>query len=132
MRLQVLLPHEVLVDLQGVTKVVAESHHGVFALLPRHVDFAAPLVPGLLLYEVDGREEVMGVDAGTLVKEGDRVRVSVHDAVRAPELERVRELVRERFHALEDREQRARSAMARLESSFYRSFLEQGGLGDGR
>jgi len=127
-RLQVLLPHDVLLDRTGVLRVVAESLHGVFVLLPHHVDFVAPIVPGLLLYETGEGESVAGVDAGLLVKVGDHVRVSVHDAVQAPELEAVRTEVQRRFRTLDDREVRARTAMARLEASFYRRFIEQEGF----
>lgn len=128
MRLQLLLPQRVLLDRDGVRKVVAESHHGSFVLLPNHVDFALPVLPGILLYETEEGESVVGVDRGFLVKEGARVRISVHDAVPAAGLEEVRRVVRERFHTVGEREARARSAMARLQASFYRRFIEQEGL----
>lgn len=125
MRLQVLLPRGVLLDEDGVDQVVAEAHHGVFALLPRHVDLVAPLVPGILLYEREGRETVLGVDEGLLVKEGPRVRVSVHDAVKGDDLDRLRALVEARYREVDERERRARTATARLEASFYRRLIEQ-------
>ena len=128
MRLQILLPQRILLDRDGVDKVVAESHHGSFALLPNHVDFALPILPGILLYETGEGESVVGVDQGVLVKQGSRVRVSVHDAVPAEELETVREEVRERFRRVDDRAARARSAMAQLQASFYRRFIEQEGF----
>lgn len=119
-----LLPYRVLVD-EDVTQVVAEAPHGVFALLPHHVDFVAPLVPGLLLYRADHGESVLGVDGGLLVKRGDRVRASVRDAVEGEDLERLRELVVERFQELDERERRARNALVKLEASFYRRVIEQ-------
>ena len=125
MRLQVLLPNEVLVDEEDVSKVVAEALHGVFVLLPRHVDFVAAVVPGILLFERGGGESVLGVDEGVLVKRGAHVRVSVRDAVRGEDLQRIRSLVTERFEELAEREKRARTALARLEASFYRRVIEQ-------
>lgn len=125
MRLRVLLPHDVLVDRDDVSKVVAESLHGVFALLPRHIDFVAPVVPGILQFEHAEGTSSIGVDSGILVKRGPEVRVSVHDAVQAEELEEIHALVRKRFRALDEREDRARAAMARLEASFYHRFIEQ-------
>lgn len=125
MRLQVLLPYEVLVDRDDVTKVATEAPHGAFAILPRHVDVVAPLVPGLLLFETSGGESVIGVSEGFLVKQGDHVRVSTRDAVRSDDLGRIRELVRERFERLDERETEARTALMRLEASFYRRFIEQ-------
>ena len=54
MRLTVLLPTEILVD-EEVVKVVAEAQNGSFCLLPRHIDFVAALVPGLLSFVKTGR-----------------------------------------------------------------------------
>jgi F-type H+-transporting ATPase subunit beta len=48
MKLMVLLPGEVFME-EEVEKVIAEARNGSFCLLPRHVDFVAALVPGLLL-----------------------------------------------------------------------------------
>lgn len=132
MRLQVLLPSGVHLDEEHVSKVVAEGTHGTFVLLPRHVDFVAPVVPGILLFEQDGQETVLGVDEGVLVKRGGHVRVSVRDAVRGQDLHRIRLLVSERFEELDEREKRARTALARLEASFYRRVIEQEQLRGGR
>jgi F-type H+-transporting ATPase subunit epsilon len=48
-RLRVFLPEKVLLD-RPVRKVVAEGESGSFALLPRHVDYVEPLVPGILAF----------------------------------------------------------------------------------
>jgi F-type H+-transporting ATPase subunit epsilon len=55
MTLKILLPERVVLD-ETVDKVVAESPQGSFGLLPRHVDFVAPIVPGLLSYTQDEEE----------------------------------------------------------------------------
>jgi F-type H+-transporting ATPase subunit epsilon len=66
MRLKVFLPTDILLDTE-VTKVIAEAENGTFCLLPRHVDFVAALVPGLLLFVPrSGPEEYLAVDEGTL------------------------------------------------------------------
>jgi F-type H+-transporting ATPase subunit epsilon len=87
MRLKVVLPNEVLID-TDVTKVVAEAENGMFCLLPRHVDFVAALVPGLLTCVLqDGQQELFfAVDEGTLVKCGPEVRVSTRRAVQGLDL----------------------------------------------
>jgi F-type H+-transporting ATPase subunit epsilon len=56
MRLRVLLPTDVLVDREAA-KVIAEAANGSFCLLPRHVDFVAALVPGILRYTTPQGEE---------------------------------------------------------------------------
>ena len=68
MRLKLLLPGEVLVD-EETTKIIAEAENGSFCLKPKHVDFIAALVPGLLSFIADDGEEVfLAVDEGILVK----------------------------------------------------------------
>lgn len=124
MRLKVLTPTEVLVD-EDVGKVTAEAENGSFCLLPKHVDFVAALVPGLLSYETpDAQEVFVAVDEGTLVKQGGTVRVSVRRGVRGGELGRLHRAVQERFRRQDEREREVRSVMAKIEAGFVRRFLE--------
>ena len=124
MNLKVLLPAEVLVQ-EEVAKVTAEAHNGSFCLLPKHVDFVAALVPGILSFETaGGREAFVAVDEGILVKCGDEVMVSTRNAMRGPDLGQLRRTVEERFKVLGDREKTARSAMVKIEAGFVRRFLE--------
>jgi F-type H+-transporting ATPase subunit epsilon len=115
MRLTVLLPTEILVD-EEVAKVVAEAQNGSFCLLPRHIDFVAALVPGLLAFvkTADGAEEFLAADEGLLVKCGPQVLVSTRQAVRGGELGLLRETVEKTFKVLTDQEKRARTALANL------------------
>ena len=129
MKLRVLLPIEVLIE-EEVTKVIAEAHNGFFCLLPKHVDFVAALVPGILSFETTGgREEFLAVDEGTLIKCGGEVFVSTRNAMRGPDLGQLKRTVAEKFEALDEREKTARSAMARIEAGFVRRFLEIQGHG---
>jgi len=127
MRLKVQTPGEILVD-QSVTKVVAEAENGCFCLLPRHVDFLAALVPGLLVFEdADLQERFVAVGEGLLVKRSDIVLVSVRQAVRGGDLGELRRTVREQFAILGDREKATHAAVAKLEASFLRGYLELAG-----
>ena len=120
----ILLPAEVFFD-REVAKVVAEAENGSFCLLPRHVDFVAALVPGLLrIFAADGTEEFYAVDEGILVKNKDDITVSTRSAVRVPDLGQARRVVEEKFKALDDREKSARTAAARLEADLVRRFME--------
>jgi F-type H+-transporting ATPase subunit epsilon len=124
MRLKVLLPSEVLLD-AAVTKVIAEAENGAFCLLPRHIDFVAALVPGLLSFETEtGQEEFLAVDEGILVKCGAQVLVSTRQAVRGPDLGSLRQAIDEQFRAVDEQEKKARAAAARLEADLVRRFLE--------
>ena len=124
MKLKVMLPTEVLVD-ESVNKVVAEAGNGSFCLLPRHIDFAAALVPGILTFETSRGEEVfLALDEGVLVKYGEQVLVSTRQAVRGADLGALQRTVEEKFQAMNEREKVARSAVARIEADFVRRFLE--------
>lgn len=129
MKLRVLLPIEVLIE-EDATKVIAEAHNGFFCLLPKHVDFIAALVPGILSFETTGgREEFLAVDEGILIKCGQEVTVSTRNAMRGPDLGQLRRTVEEKFEVLDERERSVRSAMARIEAGFVRRFLEIQGHG---
>jgi F-type H+-transporting ATPase subunit epsilon len=124
MRLRIFLPARKLLD-EPVTKVVAEAENGSFCLLPRHVDFVAALVPGVLAFvATSGHEGVVGVDEGMLVKRGADVLVSTRNAVRGDDLATLRQTVERQFRRLDEREQAARSALARLEAGVVRHLIE--------
>ena len=124
MKLKILLPAEILMQ-EEVNKVTAESLTGSFCLLPRHVDFVAPLSPGLLSYENENNEEIfLAVNGGLLVKCGEEVLVSTLNAVKGGELGELLKTVEEKFRVLDEREKSTRSALARLEANIVRRYLE--------
>ncbi|MEX1258251.1 MAG: F0F1 ATP synthase subunit epsilon [Gemmatimonadota bacterium] len=126
MKLEVLIPSRVVVR-ETVTSIVAEGREGAFGILPHHVDYVSPLVPGILTYrrKEDGSERILAVDQGTLVKVGDAVLVSVRDAVPGEDLLTLEGTVEQRFRTLDQKEQEARAALATLEARFMRHFMEQ-------
>jgi F-type H+-transporting ATPase subunit epsilon len=124
MHLRILLPTQILVD-SPVIKIIAEAENGSFCLLPRHIDMVAALTPGLLAFtNNEGKEEFAAIDEGVLVKHGPEVLISVRNAVRGTDLGLLRLMITETFEALDDREKRARGALARLEADFVRRFIE--------
>ena len=124
MRLEVFTPTALLVDI-AVAKVVAEGAEGFFALLPRHIDLAAALPPGLFVYvTAAGEERFLGIDEGVLIKRGADVRVSVLDAFESTDLSSLRAQVARRFISLDEHERSARTALARLEAGAIRRVLE--------
>lgn len=126
MTLKILLPERVVLD-ETVDKVVAESPQGSFGLLPRHVDFVAPIVPGLLSYTQDEAESFVAVDEGVLVKCGTEVLVSVRDAVVGPDLDTLEGTVRDRFDERREQEKALHTALAKLETEVVRRFTELSG-----
>ncbi len=125
MKLKILLPHQVLLE-EPTTKIVAEAENGSFGLLPHHVDFVAALRPGLLsfLEPESNRESFVAVGEGLLVKEGLEVLVSARQAVRGGDLGSLRDTVRNEFRQMTQLERKTRSAMARLEASLARRFID--------
>ncbi|NLT43544.1 MAG: F0F1 ATP synthase subunit epsilon [Anaerolineae bacterium] len=138
MRLRVLAPTQIVVD-EEVARVSAESLNGAFTILPRHIDYATVIVPGILSFRrlvgpgrpgvphpgVDGRtDHYVAVDEGILVKRGRVVHVSTRNAVSGTSLESLRSAVRAMFEELDDEERQARNALARLELGFSRRYLE--------
>ena len=124
MRLRVLLPDQILVDAQ-VLQVTAEAENGSFILLPRHIDFVAALVPGILFYiKEDEQEEFLAIDEGVLVKCGQDVRVSVITAVWGKKLGELHRLIHTRSLNVSEHERAARDAINKLEADLIRRLME--------
>lgn len=110
---------------QEVTKIVAEAENGSFCLMPNHIDFVATLAPGIFSYELTtGGQEILAMDVGTLVKKGSDVLVSTRNAVKAPDLGKLKQVVVQQYDVLDEREKMVRSASAKLEASLIRRFVE--------
>ena len=123
-RLQLLLPTRILFD-RAVSKVVAEAVDGSFCLLPRHVDFVAALVPGILaFYDGDGAAGYAAIDEGVLVKCGANVSVSTFNGVLGADVDELEDLVEQHFLALDEHQRRARTALARLEAGALRGLRD--------
>ncbi len=123
MRLKVLLPFRVFVDVTDVSRIVAETPEGSFGLLEHRLDCVAALAPGILIYEAAGHDEIcLAVDQGVLVKTGTDVRVSVRRALRGNDLGQLHDAVTQQFEKQDARDRDLRAAMARLESGFMHRF----------
>jgi F-type H+-transporting ATPase subunit epsilon len=121
--LEVLAPARNIVDVWA-SKVTAEARNGSFTLLPRHIDFATSLVPGLLTYTVGEQEHLLAVEAGILVKRGRSVRVATGGAVEGDSVLSLQRRLRESFKDTTDSEQRTRTVLAHLETDAFRRLLE--------
>lgn len=124
MKLQILLPTEVLVD-ETVIKIIAEADNGFFCLLPRHIDYVTALVPSILyFYNKTDRENFVAIDSGILVKCAQEVFVSTLNGVRGTDLGNLQGLIKERFLTLQEHDRKVRAALARLEAGALRGFTE--------
>ena len=126
MSVKVIVPSGVLLE-QTAVKVVAEAQNGSFCLLPRHVDFTAALVPGILTLTSSGGEETfLAVDEGILVKHGPEVLVSTWNALQG-KLGELRQAVLAQFRERDEQEQKARVALGRLEANLVHQILKWDG-----
>ncbi len=125
MRLKVLLPFQVFAEIDDVKRIVAETPHGSFGLLPHRLDCAAVLAAGILTYETEAAGEIyVAVDEGVLVKAGTGVLVSVRNAIGGMSLGKLREAVEREFLNLDENEKQVRAVLAKLETGFVRRFAE--------
>lgn len=125
MKLKVLLPFRVFLETQDVLSIVAETPQGSFGLLPRRLDCAAALVPGILNYHSQKDGDVyLAIDEGVLVKTGNEVLISVRNAIGDTDLGKLRAAVENEFLNLDEREKNVRAVVAKLESGFVRRFME--------
>jgi F-type H+-transporting ATPase subunit epsilon len=124
MKLKVWVPTEVVFD-QEVTKIKAEAENGWFGILPRHVDFVTSLVPGILCFDLPGKQSgYLAIDHGILVKCGPVVYISTRSAVLGEDLGTLREAVNKQFRMLHDKEQAARELEAKLEADLVRQLMQ--------
>jgi F-type H+-transporting ATPase subunit epsilon len=123
--LKVLLPFQIFIEKKGVKRIVAQTLHGSFGLLPHRLDCAAALEPGILTYETEADGEAyLAVDEGVLVKVGMDVLVSVRNAIGGTDLDKLHEAVKKEFLSLDEQEKRVRVALAKMESGFIHRFMD--------
>lgn len=123
MKLTIYQPSEIFLNVD-VVKIAAESPEGGFGILPRHIDMATALVPGILSYETpNGQEAFVALNGGILTKQGSHVSVATPMAVHG-ELGALKRAVETMIHEVDEKERKARAAVARLEADFVRRFME--------
>jgi F-type H+-transporting ATPase subunit epsilon len=121
MHLKILLPFKIFADKPDVTRVVAQTPHGSFGLLPHRLDCAMALAPGVLNYVTLAGENVyLAVDQGVLIKIGTEVLVSVRNAIGGTDLGGLHAAVKREFLTLDVQEMTMRAVMAKLESGLIR------------
>lgn len=128
MRLKVFLPMKILID-KEVSKVVAEAEDGSFGILPKHIDFVATIVPGILSFHSAEGEEFLAIDEGVLIKCASDVRISTRRAVLSKDLGMLKQTVDQDFRTLDERERKTRSILAKLEADFAKRFMKMVGHG---
>lgn len=123
MHLKIFLPYGVFADIKNVKRIVVDTTHGSYGILPRRLDCTAALVTGILVYETEGDgEKYIAVNDGILIKAGLQVSISVRHAIGNAELGTLRAMVEKEMIELDELEVNARNVMAKLETGFLRNF----------
>ena len=126
MNLKVVTPTRVIVDTR-VRQVTAQGRDGSRTYLPRHIDFVTTVAPSVMSWlPAEGEEQFAAVDEGILVKVGEELLLSTTYAMQGSELGQLRRTVNEHFAERGEREKSARTALAKLEASIVRRFMELG------
>jgi F-type H+-transporting ATPase subunit epsilon len=126
-QLRILLPYGLFLERSGIRSIVAETHEGLFGILPHRLDCAAALVPGILTYKTEEEGEVfVALDEGSLVKTGYDVVVCARNATTGANLGELRKAVDELYGNLNEDERAARSVLSKLESHFIRQLMQFG------
>lgn len=109
---------------EGVKKIIAEAQNGSFCLKPRHIDYVAALVPGILNFVEDKTETFIAVNTGVLIKQANNVLISVRHAIEGDDLDDLDRVVQEEFYVLDKKEQETQIALEQLQADFIRRFVE--------
>lgn len=125
MHLRILLPFGMFADVDAVLRMVVMTTDGSVGLLPRRLDCAAALVPGIVEYETEADGVVFAaLDEGVMIKTGAEVLISVRRAFAGVDLGQLHALVEHEFLTRSAEEHSARAVLAKLESGFLRRFSE--------
>ncbi len=106
-------------------RIVAHTLQGSFGILPRRLDCAAVLAPGILTYETEAEGEVyLAVDQGVLVKAAREVLVSVRNAIGGTDLDKLHEAVKREFLKVDEQERNVRSVLAKMGTGLIHHLME--------
>ncbi|MFP3983266.1 MAG: F0F1 ATP synthase subunit epsilon [Desulfurivibrionaceae bacterium] len=127
MEIKIYIPTKLHWHGEKVHKLKAEGLEGHFTLLPAHIDYISVLVPGILILSRGENELIFAVDEGTLVKQGNTVRISCRNAIQGDDLQTLHQVVREEYKQIDELEKKARTALSGLEYGMIRRFTEMTG-----
>lgn len=123
MRLRLLVPAQLTLDME-ITRLKIEAMDGARTFLPRHQDFFTALPAGIITYKtITDSEHFVAIDHGLLVKCMKLVTVTTHRAILSDSLMQLRSLIQEQFLDIDEQQKNSHTALARLEASAIRQFI---------
>lgn len=125
MRIKVQLPDQILYE--GEIKSLSfEAEDGTFTMLPKHIDFASSLVPGIVRFieKESGAEKFLATSRAVLVKQGALVTVSTTTAAISDGLDKVQEAIQAQLDEVAEEMQETRDSLSRLEVAIVKRYME--------
>jgi F-type H+-transporting ATPase subunit epsilon len=134
MRLTVVTPLAILVDVENITHLRAEDDTGAFGILPHHADFLTALTVSVMTWrDAKGGEHYVAVRGGMLeVRGGEAITIATPEAVQGDDLHRLEHDVLAVFQRQRAEERAARTDAERLYLAAIRQiyrFLRPGSSG---
>ena len=123
MKLTVTTPTKVVVD-REVTYVQAEDPRGRFGILPGHERYLTAVVPSILIYRHDGREEYVAVRNGVLRVTPEGVHAAVRDAHTGGSLAELEEEIRKARRTRTGRSYRSVRSLYQMQLDAWRRLME--------
>ncbi len=123
MNVFILLPSKILLE-QKANKIHAEAINGHFTLLPKHIDYVAPLETSILVLVGAQHETYVAIDGGVLIKKNDDVWISTPNTMVNDDLDLLEERIEHEWSIIKQTEKKAKMAMAKLESDTIRRYVE--------
>lgn len=116
LHLKVLIPSKIFLEEGDIKYCIVDTSEGSYGILPNRLDFAAILVPGIMIYKKrDREEEYVAHDKGVIVKTGGEIFISTHQAVKEAELGKLKNILLETTAQLNQKEQHIRNVIEKLE-----------------
>ena len=109
---------------QEVNKITAPGAVGSFQILPRHIDVAWSLKPGILILEREHQEDYYAIHQGILIKQGATVYIASFQAIKGNSLEDLYQVLIKSYQIQDEQEQKAREILVKLEADTLRRFME--------
>jgi F-type H+-transporting ATPase subunit epsilon len=123
MQFRLSIPSQVIMEVT-VEKIIAEDLNGSFCLLPKHIDCLRILIPGILTYQLNGKEKYIGIDDGVLVKRGKEVKVAVKNVIYDVEIGQMKAELEKKITKSSEEEKRIRTIISEMEIDFINKYVE--------
>lgn len=125
MRLLITTPTAIVVDERDVSELRAEDDSGSFGILNGHIDLLTALKVSIVSWHgADPRPRYCAVRRGVLsVSGGKEVAIATREAIPADDLDRLEQIVLDRFRQQAEMERAARTESAQLQMKAIRQMV---------